>query len=178
MTVDDLARDLKVKNEDLLKELVVMGYEVDGPESSLVTDDPTALRAHLVSALPQREVVEKRIRPTVIRRRAKNAPPLDFHEEALSSEESATSDVDVTYEHVPKNQEPAKSSISAGTPDAKKTQRKMKRHEPARIIEMAPPKPSITLSTTTEETLDHFEQPSVSVASEEVGVVSTAVHES
>ncbi|MFA6222500.1 MAG: translation initiation factor IF-2 [Desulfomonilaceae bacterium] len=171
MTVDDLARDLKVKNEDLLKELVVMGYEVDGPESSLVTDDPTALRAHLVSALPQREVVEKRIRPTVIRRRAKNAPPLDFHEEALSSEESAMSDVDVTYENVPKNQEPAKSSISAGTPDAKKTQRKMKRHEPARIIEMAPPKPSITLSTATEETLDHFGQPSISVASGEGGVV-------
>ncbi len=171
MTVDDLARDLKVKNEDLLKELVVMGYEVDGPESSLVTDDPTALRAHLVSALPQREVVEKRIRPTVIRRRAKNAPPLDFHEEALSSEESAMSDVDVTYENVPKDQEPAKSSISAGTPDAKKTQRKMKRHEPARIIEMAPPKPSITLSTATEETLDHFGQPSISVASGEGDVV-------
>ena len=66
-TVDDLARDLKVKNEDLVKELVTMGYEVEGPESSLVTDDPVALRAHLVSALPQKEVVEKRIRPTVIR---------------------------------------------------------------------------------------------------------------
>lgn len=71
LTVDDLARDLKVKNEDLLKELVTMGYEVDGPESSLITDDPAALRTHLVSALPQREVVEKRIRPTVIRRRTK-----------------------------------------------------------------------------------------------------------
>ena len=71
LTVDDLARDLKVKNEDLLKELVTMGYEVDGPESSLVTDDPAALRTHLVSALPQREIVEKRIRATVIRRRNK-----------------------------------------------------------------------------------------------------------
>ncbi len=168
MTVDDLARDLKVKNEDLLKELVVMGYEVEGPESSLVTDDPSALRAHLVSALPQREVVEKRIRPTVIRRRAKNAPPLDFHEEAYSPEENAMSDVEVNYEHVPKNEEPPKSSVSAGAPlDAKKAQRKTKRHEPARIIEMAPPKPLITPSTPTEETLARSDQSFISAASGE-----------
>ncbi len=179
MTVDDLARDLKVKNEDLLKELVVMGYEVDGPESSLVTDDPSALRAHLVSALPQREVVEKRIRPTVIRRRAKNAPPLDFHEEAYSSEENAMSDVEVHYEHVPKSEEPPKSSVSAGAPpDAKKTQRKMKRHEPARIIEMAPPKPLITPSSHIEETLAHSDQSVISVASGESEAVSAVVPKS
>ena len=74
LTVDDLARDLKVRNEDLVRELVMMGFAVEGPESPLETDDPVALRAQLVTVLPQREVVEKRIKPTVIRRRMKQQP--------------------------------------------------------------------------------------------------------
>ena len=81
LTVDDLARDLKVRNEDLLRELVMMGYDVEGPESPLETDDPAALRAQLTTVLPQREVVEKRIKPTVIRRRMKNMPPETAPEE-------------------------------------------------------------------------------------------------
>ena len=44
LTVDDLARDLKVRNEDLVRELVMMGFAVEGPESPLETDDPVALR--------------------------------------------------------------------------------------------------------------------------------------
>ena len=81
LTVDDLARDLKVKNEDLIKQLSTMGYEVDGPESPLETEDADALREELVTVLPKREVIEKRIKPTVIRRRpqkkaaAKKAEP-------------------------------------------------------------------------------------------------------
>ena len=74
LTVDDLARDLKVRNEDLVRELVMMGFAVEGPESPLETDDPVALRAQLVTILPQREVVEQRIKPTVIRRRMKHQP--------------------------------------------------------------------------------------------------------
>ena len=74
LTVDDLARDLKVRNEDLVRELVTMGYEVEGPESPLETDDPAALRAQLVTVLPHPEVVESRIKPTVIRRRVKKGP--------------------------------------------------------------------------------------------------------
>ena len=35
LTVDELARDLKVRKEDLLRELVTLGYDVDGPESRL-----------------------------------------------------------------------------------------------------------------------------------------------
>lgn len=142
LTVDDLARDLKVKNEDLLKELVTMGYEVDGPESSLVTDDPTALREHLVSALPQREVVEKRIRPTVIRRRMKNAPGQEFEEESAMPLET-TSEFEMSSEPLELQEEFPKPASQAGAQDTRKIQRKTKRHEPARIIEMAPPKPPV-----------------------------------
>ena len=86
LTVDDLARDLKVKNEDLLRELATMGFHVEGPESPLETEDPAALRAQLVTVLPQREVVEQRIRPTVIRRRVKKAPPGEMEHEAVEQD--------------------------------------------------------------------------------------------
>ncbi len=141
LTVDDLARDLKVKNEDLLKELVTMGYEVDGPESSLVTDDPAALRTHLVSALPQREIVEKRIRATVIRRRTKNAPPQEFQEESTMPPETVATEFEEPYETTDSLPEAPKPTPTFEVPETKKTQHKTKRHEPARIIEMAPSKP-------------------------------------
>ena len=143
LTVDDLARDLKVKNEDLLKELVTMGYEVEGPESSLVTDDPAALRTHLVSALPQREVVEKRIRPTVIRRRTKNPPAHELHEEPIMPFEETTPETEMVTEMAQTRPETSKPVSGAGSQDARKTPLKPRRHEPARIIEMAPPKPEV-----------------------------------
>jgi translation initiation factor IF-2 len=139
LTVDDLARDLKVKNEDLLKELVTMGYEVEGPESSLVTDDPVALRVHLVSALPQREVVEKRIRPTVIRRRAKNAPPHELHEDSTMHLETL-SETEALPETIEESIDFPQPDSKNGVQETRKVQRKTKRHEPARIIEMAPVK--------------------------------------
>lgn len=141
LTVDDLARDLKVRNEDLLKELVTMGFEVEGPESPLETDDPAALRAQLVTALPQREVVEKRIKPTVIRRRMKKAP--GGHERFDVSHQPSQR----TYEDAPSGPQDRSSaqdradlrSRDAGRPPMKK----IRKPEPARIIEMAPkPEPT------------------------------------
>ncbi len=141
LTVDDLARDLKVKNEDLLRELVTMGYEVEGPESPLETDDPAALRAHLINALPQREVVEKRIRPTVIRRRVKpNESAAGGEREGLREEESGEfDDADVELagggpSHDYKPDQKAESSSQ------KKPFKKVRKLEPARILEM-PPRP-------------------------------------
>ena len=93
LTVDDLARDLKVKNEDLLKELVTMGFSVDGPDSPLEIDDPSALRAHLITAIPKREVVEQRIRPTVIRRRAKTLNLLAILIHGLRSNQPSADDL-------------------------------------------------------------------------------------
>ncbi len=136
LTVDDLARDLKVRNEDLLKELVTMGFEVEGPESPLETDDPAALRAQLVTVLPQREVVEKRIKPTVIRRRMKKAPAGSERFEA-SGQPSPRAFVEPpsgTPERRPVAEKMELRSREAAKPSAKK----LRRPEPARIIEMAP----------------------------------------
>jgi translation initiation factor IF-2 len=137
LTVDDLARDLKVRNEDLLRELVTMGYEVEGPESPLETEDPAQLRARLVDVLPQREVVEKRIKPTVIRRRMKKLPtPLGQEEapvEQVAAEPQETREAP---------REPAFSQETrqddAGGLASRKPAKKVRRPEAARIIELAP----------------------------------------
>jgi translation initiation factor IF-2 len=134
LTVDDLARDLKVRNEDLLRELLTMGFEVEGPESPLETDDPAALRAQLVTVLPHQEVVEKRIKPTVIRRRVKKEPEVVEKEEVAAetlAEAEAGSDVEA-QESVP-----AEAKAEAKEP-SKKPVKKAKKPEAAKIIEMAP----------------------------------------
>lgn len=142
LTVDDLARDLKVRNEDLLRELVTMGYEVDSPESPLETDDPAALRAQLVTVLPQREMVEKRIKPTVIRRRVKPGPVSERSEgEPPSRAEFAAAEP----EELQEEQVPVSAEIPEVRPKeiSRKPLKKIKKPEPARIIEMAPkPEPS------------------------------------
>ncbi len=143
LTVDDLARDLKVRNEDLLRELVTMGYEVEGPESPLETEDPAQLRARLVDVLPQREVVEKRIKPTVIRRRMKKPPPTpQSHEEAPVEQAAAE-----PQERREAEREPAFSQdtpqADAGGLASRKPVKKVRRPEAARIIEPAPSRQSV-----------------------------------
>jgi translation initiation factor IF-2 len=136
LTVDDLARDLKVKNEDLLRELVTMGFDVDGPESRVETDDPAGLRETLVTALPQREVIEKRIKPTVIRRRIKKKSPPAA--EALPKEEPAPPK-DESIPEPSSTAEPAAEEVATKTKAApKKPGRKTKKSQAAKIIEKAP----------------------------------------
>ncbi|MGC8907359.1 MAG: translation initiation factor IF-2 [Desulfomonilaceae bacterium] len=134
LTVDDLARDLKVRNEDLLKELVNMGYHVVGPESLLETDDPAALREHLTSALPQREVVEQRIKPTVIRRRVKNPPPELAREE--KAEELPPPSVMEKPAAPPREAKEPAPAERPKEPSPVKPVRKPKKLQPARILEM------------------------------------------
>ncbi len=135
LTVDDLARDLKVKNEDLLRELMTMGFQVEGPESPLETDDPVALRAQLVTILPQREVVEQRIKPTVIRRRVKKAPPGEMDHEAVEhTAEAVAAAVAAVEEELPAEE------VVGGEPaePQRKPVKKTKKSQAAKIIEMAP----------------------------------------
>ncbi len=166
LTVDDLARDLKVKNEDLVRELVTMGFEVDGPESPLETDDPDALMAQLVTALPRREVIEKRIKPTVIRRRVKKksaadaaakhdraaveAPPPQPPKPAVP-EPPAEPDREPAVEAV--EETPAKEQDSPKVKAiTKKSPKKAKKVQAARIIEKAPAPQEIAAKPDQDET--------------------------
>jgi len=138
LTVDDLARDLKVRNEDLLRELVTMGYEVEGPESPLETDDPAALRAQLVTILPQREVVEKRIKPTVIRRRVKKAPASAEEVEYAERAPAAVARPARPAPHHAERAAPKDAARGETSEPGRRPAKKSRRPEPARIIEMAP----------------------------------------
>lgn len=136
LTVDDLARDLKVKNEDLLRELTTMGFEVEGPESPLETDDPAGLRAQLLTILPQREVVEKRIKPTVIRRRMKSSPtpaPMEEPSDRRAARAPEPPQEVGIERHVTMEKAPVEKAEFI-----KKPPKKIRKPEPARIIEMAP----------------------------------------
>jgi translation initiation factor IF-2 len=155
LTVDDLARDLKVRNEDLLRELTSMGYHVEGPESSLETDDPAALRAQLVTVLPQREVDEKRIKPTVIRRRVKKPSAAELAADAAV--EALVAEVEETLPPSPR--EPKRTAaegrrIATKEPSGKPP-KKIKKPEAARIIEL-PRKPE---PATTAPVTERAEQP-------------------
>jgi translation initiation factor IF-2 len=166
LTVDDLARDLKVKNEDLLRELLTMGYAVEGPESPLETDDPAALRAQLVTVLPHPEVVEQRIRPTVIRRRVKKGSEALEKEEELAESlaEAPAEPLAQVIEEAPAA--PAEEKSEARAKELpRKPAKKIKKPEAARIIEMAPrPAP---LKKPAEVPLPRVEQPPAPVVVEE-----------
>ncbi len=156
MTVDDLARDLKAKNEDVIRELSTLGFEVEGPESSVETDDPAALRTQLQTALPRDEVIEKRIKPTVIRRRVKKkktdrkpAREVEAKSEEIPDEVATEpspppdEDVPAPAEKVAAESKKAAEKASKAAPkaSAKKSVKKAKKMEPAKIIEAAPPPP-------------------------------------
>ncbi|MCA1961736.1 MAG: translation initiation factor IF-2 N-terminal domain-containing protein, partial [Desulfomonile sp.] len=140
LTVDELARDLRVRKEDLLRELVTLGYDVDGPESRLEMEDPAALRAELGSILPQREVIEKRIRPTVIRRRVKRESAEAQMEAAALPHEEEHAPVPPPSPELALEPEPptavAPQQLQPKAPEPpKKPVKKVKKIQPARIIE-------------------------------------------
>ena len=137
LTVDDLARDLKVKNEDLIRHLATMGFEVDGPEGPLETDDAEALRAELVTVLPKREVIEKRIKPTVIRRRVKKKPAAKKTDEPARAEAA-----EAPMQEPPKEakEKPSTAEKKAATKPKAAKKATRKKPEPAKILEK-PSKP-------------------------------------
>ncbi len=162
LTVDDLARDLKVRNEDLVRELVGLGFEVEGPESRVETDDPVGLRAELITALPQQEVIEKRIKPTVIRRRIKKKPK-GTDRKAASAPEPTIEEPEEAVAPEPEAEAPpirtsapaeAEPEIAEPTPkEPPKKVAKKKKVQPAKIIEEAPkPRPIAEAAPTTAET--------------------------
>jgi translation initiation factor IF-2 len=85
--VYELARELNLTNKVLLDRLEEMAIEVKSHMSSLDDDTIARIKAELFGKQPK-EVVETRIKPTVIRRRRK---PLSLAEgeEALTKEEEA-----------------------------------------------------------------------------------------
>ncbi|OQY11294.1 MAG: translation initiation factor IF-2 [Desulfobacteraceae bacterium 4572_187] len=66
----ELARDLNVTNKELLEKISNMDINVKSHMSSLDDEDVTRIKKDLLGS-PKKEVDEKRIKPTIIRRRKK-----------------------------------------------------------------------------------------------------------
>jgi translation initiation factor IF-2 len=141
VTVGDLARDLKVKNEDLLQQLATMGFEVEGPDSEVDAGEAAELKEKLVEVLPRQEVVEKRIKPTVIRRRVRKKSS------AEGKAKQALDDAAYDAEEPPDTEEAQEERVTSKGPQERKTKEKSKAKtgakktakarivEPAKIIE-------------------------------------------
>lgn len=83
--VYELAKDLGLENRELISRLEKIGIAVKSHSSTLEDDDLERIQAELL-APEAREVVEKRIKSTVIRRRAVRMPVEESKPEELAAE--------------------------------------------------------------------------------------------
>ena len=99
--VYELARELNIKNKDLLEQLGKMSINVSNHMSSL--DDKTVARVKANLLGNKTDVVEMtRIKPTVIRRRKKNVPAETVPEEEAPLPPSPLAEVEVKKAEKPK----------------------------------------------------------------------------
>ena len=108
MRVYELARDLNLKNKDLLSKLNEMDIEVGSHMSSL--DDETVAKVRSFLHGPREETIEiTRIKPTVIRRRRKRVQPQEIEPE-IATASTVTAEAEAsskTAEAVETNEVPA-----------------------------------------------------------------------
>jgi translation initiation factor IF-2 len=87
----ELAKDLRMDNKDLVRQLIEMGYDVRNHMSTLTSDEALEVREK-ISHSRSEVVEEKRVKPTVIRRRRKRVEAAEEAEvpaEAEAAEEPA-----------------------------------------------------------------------------------------
>ena len=77
--VYELAKELGLDNKDLISHLERIGITVKSHSSSLEDDEVERIKSELLAKEP-RQVVEQRIKSTVIRRRAVRAPLEETHD--------------------------------------------------------------------------------------------------
>ena len=82
--VYELAKELGLENKDLITDLEKIGITVKSHSSSLEDDEVERIKSELLAREP-RQVVEERIKSTVIRRRAVRTP-LDETQDAEETE--------------------------------------------------------------------------------------------
>ncbi len=106
--VYELAKELGLENKELISRLEKIGIAVKSHSSTLEDGDLERIQAELLSPEP-REVVEKRIKSTVIRRRAVRLPVEESKPEeaaAAPPEEEPPAEAAPRPEPVPKEAAP------------------------------------------------------------------------
>jgi len=149
----ELARDLNVTNKALLEKIRNMDIDVKSHMSSLDDETVTRIKKNLLGS-PKKEVDEKRIKPTIIRRRKKRVrqEPVQV-ETAIEPEEPRKKDAPakddapdgavvqtILSKEKPKIKKPAESKLKEPAVlkklKKKKAAKKVKKDAPAKIIKL------------------------------------------
>ena len=149
----ELARDLNVTNKALLEKIRNMDIDVKSHMSSLDDETLTRIKKNLLGS-PKKEVDEKRIKPTIIRRRKKRVrqEPVQV-ETAIEPEEPRKKDAPakddapdgavvqtILSKEKPKIKKPAESKLKEPAVlkklKKKKAAKKVKKDAPAKIIKL------------------------------------------
>ena len=149
----ELARDLNVTNKELLEKMRNMDINVKSHMSSLDDEAVIRIKKNLLGS-PKKEIEEKRIKPTIIRRRKKRVRQKFVQvETAIEPEEPRKKDAPVKdyvldgavaqtilARKKPKVEKPAESKLKepavAKKLKKKKASRKFKKDAPAKIIKL------------------------------------------
>ena len=149
----ELARDLNVTNKALLEKIRNMDINVKSHMSSIDDETVIMIKKNLIGS-PKKEVDEKRIKPTIIRRRKKRVQqePVQV-ETAIEPEEPSKEDAPpkddapdgavaqtILSKEKPKIEKPAKSKLKEPAVlkklKKKKVAKKVKKDTPAKIIKL------------------------------------------
>jgi translation initiation factor IF-2 len=183
MKVYELAEEYQINSKALLNHLKDLGIFVSSHMSLLDDDEVAKVRATIDHVEKRMEVVEKRVRPTVIRRRvvqpAPLQPPAEEVQEPWTQDEAAAAEA--TVESVaPETVVAAPETVEQEvTEPARPPKRKRRVPADAAIIIQKPEAPAESVTPPLEEiTQDLAEQPeSVEAQAEEPGQETTVVSE-
>ncbi|MBW2643289.1 MAG: translation initiation factor IF-2 [Deltaproteobacteria bacterium] len=149
----ELARDLNVTNKTLLEKIRNMDINVKSHMSSIDDETVIMIKKNLIGS-PKKEVDEKRIKPTIIRRRKKRVQQETVQvETAIAPEEPPKEDAPpkddapdgavaqtILSKEKPKIEKPAKSKLKEPAVlkklKKKKVAKKVKKDTPAKIIKL------------------------------------------
>ncbi|MBN1880619.1 MAG: translation initiation factor IF-2 [Deltaproteobacteria bacterium] len=145
MKVSELAKKLKMENEALVSKIKEMGLEVSDASENLKSEEVRILEEKIKKERSS-EVVEERIKPTVIRRRAKKkGKPEEEKESTEAAEKSAEAEESQEPETVEeKTKKTAKTPVEAALEpavDEKKTETKKEAAKKAAAPKEEPPIP-------------------------------------
>ncbi len=170
--VYELARDLNTTNKALLDKIKDMDIDVKSHMSSLDDDTVTLIKSNILGKKEKKVVDEKRVKPTVIRRRKKVSPP-------APETETPPIEPEVVEEAEVEPEEDAEVEESVDTPKTepeikvekksapkKKPKKKAKAKESAKII--AIPKAKIEKEDTPEEPAEVAVEEPIEVPVEEL----------
>lgn len=128
--VHELAKELNLESKDLIARLEKMGISVKSHSSTLEDDDVEKIRESLLSG-DSRQVVEERIKSTVIRRRTVRAPA----EEQPAPEEETPAEEAVAAP--PEKEVKEKKEAAQGIADTAEAKKKVSKKEEAKTSEAA-----------------------------------------